>query len=590
MDTIRIGASLFRELFYELVGDYEYQFNRNISKELKYDRIEGESSLVIPVYGKVVLPRYIRFLLLHPIVSRLSEIRQLAHTYIFLPGATHSRLEHSIGVMHRCTEILKKVREKGLIENITKDDEVILQIAALLHDLGHPAWGHALDGVTGHIVQLLKEVDVYLFSQKKLDIAITTYLLLHNEQLKKALEYCYEREVSSHIISDSNKFRMVVAQIIAEEEYPLFDELNNETIMEKVHYLTTILGTYKGIKGINADRLDWTIRDYHHAGVHEQLDETVRDEFEKFIDDNKNNNFEIEIKNGRYLVISGEFGVKMDNLRNEVYKAVYEGLERAFIDSFLTRLAYAVVSVINKIGDRIASPTTKMRAVMGYLLMPDYLMKEYTMKILGMAREHSHLIGGGELENTFIFKSSMLSGLFGYMPYLLQSLRNPIEKQNYRFRVNFDCIDLGALGKTILIVPAETLSEILRGVIGATVGENNGSLMAKLYSIIMSARVDPFRTFNIPQIEQRIQSEISEILYNTNCYILINYYFFRRLDDEFRKKIKNIGNLYTILKKDLKRTPFIFVILDRILTDEKWDEVTSIVYSTIYDHLGNLIA
>lgn len=160
---------IFSPFFYDLVGLYEINFNRDPKHLVDYDKVPN-SSEILPIYGESALPKYALYLAQLPIVNRLSEIKQLAYTYILFPGATHTRYEHSRGVMYKGLILLDKSREllkKECQITLTEDDELIVGISGLLHDLGHSAWGHALDGISGYVVELLEEISYYLFSPKK---------------------------------------------------------------------------------------------------------------------------------------------------------------------------------------------------------------------------------------------------------------------------------------------------------------------------------------------------------------------------------------------------------------------------------------
>jgi len=65
-----------------------------------------------------------------PAFQRLRYVRQLGHAFLVYPGATHTRFEHALGAYH-------------LACRVTKDLEV--QLAALLHDIGHYPFSHALE-------------------------------------------------------------------------------------------------------------------------------------------------------------------------------------------------------------------------------------------------------------------------------------------------------------------------------------------------------------------------------------------------------------------------------------------------------------
>lgn len=79
-----------------------------------------------------------------PELQRLRRIRQLGASYGTYHGAEHSRFGHSLGVLWVMTKILDRFRHIG----VALDDEVVTvaRAAALLHDVGHGPFSHALEG------------------------------------------------------------------------------------------------------------------------------------------------------------------------------------------------------------------------------------------------------------------------------------------------------------------------------------------------------------------------------------------------------------------------------------------------------------
>ena len=65
-----------------------------------------------------------------PAFQRLRYVRQLGHAFLVYPGATHTRFEHALGTYH-------------LAGRLTQDRDV--RLAALLHDIGHYPFSHALE-------------------------------------------------------------------------------------------------------------------------------------------------------------------------------------------------------------------------------------------------------------------------------------------------------------------------------------------------------------------------------------------------------------------------------------------------------------
>lgn len=71
-----------------------------------------------------------------PQLQRLRRIRQLGLSSLVYPSATHTRFQHSLGVMHLAGKFADSL---NLDEQRTKE----LRIAALLHDTGHGPFSHA---------------------------------------------------------------------------------------------------------------------------------------------------------------------------------------------------------------------------------------------------------------------------------------------------------------------------------------------------------------------------------------------------------------------------------------------------------------
>lgn len=86
-----------------------------------------------------------------PVFQRLRYVRQLGLTYLVYPGATHTRFEHALGAYHLCRIAIGLLRERG-IADVAEEECIITTIAALLHDVGHYPFSHALEeiGATHH--------------------------------------------------------------------------------------------------------------------------------------------------------------------------------------------------------------------------------------------------------------------------------------------------------------------------------------------------------------------------------------------------------------------------------------------------------
>ncbi|MGH7567384.1 MAG: HD domain-containing protein [Gemmatimonadales bacterium] len=82
-----------------------------------------------------------------PAVQRLRYVRQLGHAFLVYPGATHTRFEHALGAYHLARRALAQLGEMAGEGKATIDpDEArLVRLAALLHDIGHYPFSHALE-------------------------------------------------------------------------------------------------------------------------------------------------------------------------------------------------------------------------------------------------------------------------------------------------------------------------------------------------------------------------------------------------------------------------------------------------------------
>ena len=105
-----------------------------------------------PLWNNVRLDALALALLDTPVVQRLRYVRQLGLAYLVYPGATHSRFEHAVGAYHLAGVAMRLLDEQGALHGMAARDTAVVRAAALLHDVGHYPFSHALEeiGVTHH--------------------------------------------------------------------------------------------------------------------------------------------------------------------------------------------------------------------------------------------------------------------------------------------------------------------------------------------------------------------------------------------------------------------------------------------------------
>ena len=99
-----------------------------------------------PIYGFITVRNALIFKLIeHPLFQRLRRISQMGLSYLVYPGAHHTRFHHAIGCIYLMQKAIDTLRMKQI--NISEEEEEALQIAILLHDIGHGPFSHALEKI-----------------------------------------------------------------------------------------------------------------------------------------------------------------------------------------------------------------------------------------------------------------------------------------------------------------------------------------------------------------------------------------------------------------------------------------------------------
>ena len=122
-----------------------------------------------PLWNNIRVDEFTMRLVDSRAVQRLRFVRQLGLAYLVYPGATHSRFEHALGTYHlaRRTLALLAEREGSMLG---PEDRATVCAAAVLHDVGHYPFSHALEEIgapnheivaeplvtTGEIAELLE--------------------------------------------------------------------------------------------------------------------------------------------------------------------------------------------------------------------------------------------------------------------------------------------------------------------------------------------------------------------------------------------------------------------------------------------------
>jgi uncharacterized protein len=100
-----------------------------------------------PLWNNIAVDHVALRLVDTPAFQRLRYVRQLGLAFLVYPGATHARFEHALGTYHLARRALALLEEREALRGIDRDACAYLRFAALLHDIGHYPFSHALEEI-----------------------------------------------------------------------------------------------------------------------------------------------------------------------------------------------------------------------------------------------------------------------------------------------------------------------------------------------------------------------------------------------------------------------------------------------------------
>lgn len=112
-----------------------------------------------PVFGFINIPKGLLYdIVQHPLLQRLTRIKQIGLSSMVYPGAQHTRFQHSLGAFYLMSEAIQQLIAKG--QFIFDSEAEAVQAAILLHDIGHGPFSHVLEdtlvkGVSHEAISLL---------------------------------------------------------------------------------------------------------------------------------------------------------------------------------------------------------------------------------------------------------------------------------------------------------------------------------------------------------------------------------------------------------------------------------------------------
>jgi HD superfamily phosphohydrolase len=223
-----------------------------------------------PIWGVIELFPWESLIVDSLLLQRLRGVRQLGMAHYVYPGAGHSRLEHTLGVVEAADRMIRSLERnadhhrrfgKDLDPYVPDPDEIdkcSIRLAALLHDAGHGPFSHVSE-------TLLRDRLASEFDQAE-------------EVLRDRFE-----GVANIAASEVVAVLMVLSHgMCAILEHPRLGAAVSSPADLPVAIAARILGSRSFLKAgylsgvisgpLDADKLDYMARDSHHAGLPTGLD------------------------------------------------------------------------------------------------------------------------------------------------------------------------------------------------------------------------------------------------------------------------------------------------------------------------------
>ncbi|EHJ8005966.1 HD domain-containing protein, partial [Escherichia coli] len=237
-----------------------------------------------PIHGVIRITKLEKKIIDHPLFQRLRDIRQNTFLYKVFPSAMHSRFEHSVGVMHLSYEILKNINLNALIYDrknmgvdlyldIKKMPASLIQelrIAALLHDVGHGPLAHQFDSFAISVNAFKEKCKADGIKKYDEIISLNNNNRLTHEQMSCIFIKEIIEELKKEANSESNNddaYKKNIEEINPESIIKIVEKkYNYENNIDEVN-LYPLLGSIISSSPIDADRMDYLLRDSYFSGV-----------------------------------------------------------------------------------------------------------------------------------------------------------------------------------------------------------------------------------------------------------------------------------------------------------------------------------
>ncbi|MCF4101493.1 HD domain-containing protein [Gillisia sp. M10.2A] len=218
-----------------------------------------------PIYGFITIPNERIFKIIeHKYFQRLRRISQMGMSYLVYPGAHHTRFHHALGCLHLIQKAVEILRFKGI--NISEEEEEALQIAILMHDIGHGPFSHAMEhsiveGVSHECISLLFMEEMNKDFNQSLTLAIEIFQgSYHRKFMNQLISGQLDMDRLDYLKRDSFYTGVPEGNINSERIITMLNVVNDQLVVEEK-------GIYSVEKFLVARRLMYWQVYLHKTGV-----------------------------------------------------------------------------------------------------------------------------------------------------------------------------------------------------------------------------------------------------------------------------------------------------------------------------------
>lgn len=231
------------------------EFAREYAGNSRYHRRPPKTSKIIhdPLWGTIKLEPWEVALLDLPLFQRLRQIHQTSLVSYVFPGCSHTRFEHTLGVIQQTQRLIDAVNKQYPPDKCKFEQSTIrnLRLAALFHDCGHSCFSHISEDLYRSCPDMVAFIDSEVYPKCNPHEALSSLIL----QSRAVREFLAELEKNYNVEFDVDK----ISSWIIGKNSP-------DDAQKKLYETQVINGPF------DADKLDYIFRDAHYSGVPVGLD------------------------------------------------------------------------------------------------------------------------------------------------------------------------------------------------------------------------------------------------------------------------------------------------------------------------------